>query len=219
MSKTEPKVIIIPIVVIAAIVAVIWLAIYFSSGPSGNTSDVSKPSYDNALADPVTGQDHARGATDPRVTLVVYSDFQCPACAQLELKTADQLLEKHPDDVRLVFRHFTINGHPLAQKAAEATEAAAAQGKFWEMAKLIFQNQDKLTEPLLTELAQSLGLDMNKFNDELSSGKYKDAVASQKDSGLRSGVTATPTLYINGEKYGGRLSLDEIDAAVSSHLP
>lgn len=219
MSKPEPKVIIIPLVVIAAIVGVIWLAIYFSSGPSGSTSDVSKPSYDNALADPVTGQDHARGAANPRVTIVVYSDFQCPACAQFELKAADQLLERHPDDVRLVFRHFTINGHPLAQKAAEATEAAAAQGKFWEMAKLIFQNQDKLTEPLLTELAQSLGLDMNKFNDESSSGKYKDVVAGQKDSGLRSGVTATPTLYINGEKYGGRLSLDEIDAAVSSHLP
>lgn len=219
MSKTEPKVIIVPIIVIAAIVGVIGLAIYFSSGPAGKTGDVTKPSYDNALADPVTEQDHARGATNPRVTIVVYSDFQCPACAQFELKTAGQLLEKHPDDVRLVFRHFTINGHPLAQKAAEATEAAGTQGKFWEMANLIFQNQDKLTEPLLTELAQSLGLDMNKFKEELGSGKYKDSVASQKDSGLRSGVTATPTLYINGEKYAGRLSLDEIDTAVSSHLP
>ncbi len=219
MSKPEPKLIIIPVLVIAAIVAVVWLGIYFSSGPADTTGENIQPSYDNALAEPISDQDHARGASDPRVTLVVYSDFQCPACAQFELKTVDQLLEKHPDDVRFVFRQFPIAGHPLAQKAAEATEAAGAQGKFWEMVQKVFANQDTLTAEKLNELAQSLGLDMNKFKDELNSGKYKDLVASQKDGGLRSGVNATPTLYINGEKYEGRLNLDAIDEAVSKKLP
>lgn len=219
MEKPELKVIIIPIIVIAAIVGVIWLAIYFSSGPAGSTSNDAKPSYDDALAEPVTDQDHARGADNPRVTIIVYSDFQCPACAQFELKTIDQLLAKHPDDLRFVFRHFPIAGHPLSHKAAEATEAAGAQGKFWEMTKAIFGSQNELTATKLEELAQSLGLDMTKFKDELHSGQYQGLVASQKDGGQRSGVNATPTLYINGEKYDGRLSLEAVDEVVSQKLP
>ncbi len=219
MSKPEPKVIIIPILVIAAIVAVIWLGIYFSSGPAGSGDGGIKPSYDNALAEPVTDQDHSRGAADPRVTIVVYSDFQCPACAQFELKTADQLLSKHPDDLRFVFRQFPISSHPVAQKAAEATEAAQAQGKFWEMVQAIYENQNKLTASLLYELAGSLGLDAAQFKSDLDSGRYKDIVADQKDGGQRSGVDATPTLYINGEKYEGRLSADAITEVISKKLP
>lgn len=219
MPKPDPKVIIIPIIVIAAVVAAIWLAVYFSSGPAGAGNESLKPSYDDALAEPVTDQDHQRGASDPRVTVVVYSDFQCPACAQFELKTVDQLLAKFPDDLRFVFRHFPITGHPVAQKAAEATEAAQAQGKFWEMVQAIYENQNKLTASLLYELAGSLGLDAVQFKSDLDSGRYKDFVAGQKDGGQRSGVDATPTLYINGEKYEGRLNADAVAEVISKKLP
>lgn len=219
MPKLELKVIIIPIIVIVAVVAVIWLALYFSRGPSGASDGGLKPSYDNALAEPVTEQDHQRGSQDFRVTVVVYSDFQCPACAHFELKTVDQLLAKHPDDLRFVFRHYPISSHPVAQKAAEATEAANAQGKFWEMVQAIYQNQDKLTAPLLNELASSLGLDTASFKSDLARGRFRDFVIAQKDSGQRSGVDATPTLFINGEKYEGRLSVEAIDEVLTKKLP
>lgn len=222
MPSTNPKVLIIPIVVVVAIVGVLALAAYFSTEESENrTVDVSdKLVYDDILAEPINDQDWVKGVIEePRLTIVVYSDFQCPACAYAHEKILNRLVAEHPDDLRLIFRHFPISSSRVARRAAQATEAAGVQGKFWEMADLIYQNQQNLTLESLDEFATQLELDLESFEADLESEKYKELVAEDKDSGDRSGVNATPTFYINGEKYEGKISYNALAEEVTKRLP
>jgi Na+/H+ antiporter NhaA len=158
--------------------------------------------------------DHIRGPDDAPVTLVEYGDFECPYCGMAE-GTIRELLAQHGDDVQYVFRHLPLSDvHPSAQLAAEASEAAAAQGKFWEMYDMLLAHQGELTPRDLTNYATALGLDVDRFKDELRTRVYAQRVSEDVASADESGVSGTPTFFINGRRHYGVYDLDTLTAAV-----
>ena len=166
-------------------------------------------------ADVDPDRDHIRGADDAAVTLVEYGDFECPYCGRAE-GVVRELLADH-GDVRYVWRHLPLTDvHPHAQIAAEAAEAASAQGAFWEMHDLLFQHQDALRPSDLEGYARSLGLDVKRFSDELRSHEYAARVADDVDSADLSGVSGTPTFFINGRRHYGAYDVANLSAAVKA---
>jgi Na+/H+ antiporter NhaA/protein-disulfide isomerase len=160
--------------------------------------------------------DHIRGPDDAPVTLVEYGDFECPYCGMAE-GTIRQLLASHGDDVRYVWRHLPLNDvHPSAQLASEASEAAAAQGKFWEMYDILLAHQGELTPRDLTKYATELGLDVERFKDELHRREYAQRVSEDVASADESGVSGTPTFFINGRRHYGVYDLDTLTEAVGA---
>jgi protein-disulfide isomerase len=159
-------------------------------------------------------RDHIRGPEDAPVTLVEYGDFECPYCGQAE-GVIRELLAEHGDDVRYVWRHLPLSDvHPTAQLAAEAAEAAAAQGKFWETYDLLLSHQDELTPKDLVRYARELGLDEDRFTDELRRREYAPRVSEDVASADESGVSGTPTFFINGRRHYGVYDIDTLTEAV-----
>jgi Na+/H+ antiporter NhaA len=166
------------------------------------------------LADPVDPErDHIRPRTDGLVTMVEYGDLECPYCGQAE-PVIRELLAGHAD-ITYVWRHLPLDDvHPQARIAAEATEAAAAQGAFWEMHDLLLTHQDALKFSDLVRYAGDLGLDVETFTDAVKQRTYSARVQSDVDSADLSGVTGTPTFFINGRRHHGAFDLDTLSAAV-----
>jgi protein-disulfide isomerase len=153
------------------------------------------------LSLPVSERDHIQGADDARVTLVEYGDYECPYCGQA-YPIVQAIQKKMGDRLRFVFRNFPLAQlHPHAQNAAEAAEIAGAQGKFWEMHDHLFENQRSLWDNRLKEYAATLGLDTDRFAQDLEAHTYADRVREDFLSGVRSGVNGTPTFFINGVRY------------------
>jgi len=154
------------------------------------------------LLTPLVGpRDHALGPANAPVTLVEYGDFECPFCGRAypELK---QVLRRVGNKVRFVFRHFPLSEeHPHAQHAAEVAEAAAAQGKFWEMHDLLYQRQAALADEDLVPYARDLGLDAERVWRELDAHVHAARVKQDVVSGIASGVTGTPRFFINGRPH------------------
>ncbi len=180
-----------------------FLAIMFaSSSPSLNG---------DGTLDPVAEEEWWRGNKDSTIHLVEYSDFQCPACATRQPLIED-IIQEFGQHIKLVYRHFPLNSiHDNAQAAAEASEAAGRQGKFWEMHDLLFQNQAEWEKKSSTEAvatftgyALDLGLDIDKFIDDAESGSVSKAVNEDYDSGIDAGVNSTPSFFLNGEKINPR---------------
>ncbi|MBI5740221.1 MAG: thioredoxin domain-containing protein [Nitrospirae bacterium] len=144
-----------------------------------------------------------KGNKSAPVTIVEFSDFQCPYCAQLQA-TLTEVLNAYPKDVRLVFKHYPLPFHQNAMIAAKATEAAKEQGKFWEMHDLVFQNFNKLSEQALKDFAQQLGLDVEKFSADLAGNKYDQLIQQDMALARSSDVSGTPTLFINGKRVQQR---------------
>lgn len=169
------------------------------------------------LADDVDPErDHIRGAEDAPVTLVEYGDYECPYCGQAEVVVRELLLS-FGDDLRYVWRHLPLNDvHPNAQLAAEAAEAAAAQGAFWEMHDKLLDHQDELGPRDLGRYAEELGLDMNRFRDELSRHEHAERVADDVGTADASGVAGTPSFFINGRRHHGAYDVRTLTAAVSA---
>ena len=158
---------------------------------------------DGQLTPAVNANDHAIGPDDAPVTLVEYGDYECPYCgmAYLVVKSAQRELGKQ---LRFVFRNFPLaEAHPHARLAAQAAEAAAAQGKFWEMHDLLFEHQGALEADDIIGYAKSLGLDTAQFARDLEDSKHAKRVRDDFRSGVRSGVNGTPTFFINGSRYEG----------------
>ena len=159
------------------------------------------------LAPPVGKRDHVRGPADAPLTLVEYGDFECPYCAAAYL-IVKKVQEVMADQLRLVFRHFPLTQiHPHAQGAAEASEAAGAQGRFWEMHDLLYENQRALDPMHLLGYAEDLDLDTQRFVRELEERVYQLRVREDFMSGVRSGVNGTPAFFINGIRYEGSWDL------------
>jgi Na+/H+ antiporter NhaA/predicted DsbA family dithiol-disulfide isomerase len=147
-------------------------------------------------------RDHVRGPANATVTLVEYGDFECPYCGRAE-QSITELLGRTPD-VRFVWRHLPLTDvHPHAQLAAEAAEAAAAQGKFWEFHDLLFDHQDELQVDDLVRYAEELGLDVDRFVDDLRRHSGAPRIADDVDSAERSGVAGTPTFFVDGRRHWG----------------
>jgi protein-disulfide isomerase len=156
----------------------------------------------------VSPDDHILGPPDAPITLVEYGDFECPNCLAA-YPVIQGLLASLENRLRFVFRHFPIVlSHDHAQKAAEAAEAAGAQGKFWEMHDLLFEHQDELDTVSLIAYAGTLGLDVERFTRELQSGTYADRVYDDRAGGEVGGVSWTPTFFVNGVRYPIARDLD-----------
>jgi protein-disulfide isomerase len=179
----------------------------------------SEPQADATKLSPVTKDDHVRGDFNAPVTLILFSDFQCPYCASLN-NSLDQVLANYKGKVRLVFRHFPLSFHDQAEKAAEAAECAGEQGKFWEMHDKIFAANEAGTMSVdqWKKDAKTLGLKTSQFNDCLDSGKYADKISRQQAEGENAGVQGTPATFINSELVSGALPYDSIKQIIDSKL-
>jgi protein-disulfide isomerase len=148
-------------------------------------------------------RDHIRGSEDAPVTLVEYGDYECPYCGQAEV-VVRELLDSFGDDLRYVWRHLPLSDvHPNAQMAAEAAEAGAAQGAFWDVHDTLLQHQDDLTAPDLRRYAKELDLDVERFWHDLRERELAERVAEDVASADASGVVGTPTFFINGKRHQG----------------
>jgi Na+/H+ antiporter NhaA len=167
------------------------------------------------LAAPVDPKrDHIRGSDDAPVTLVEYGDFECPNCGRAE-PVVRELLNEFGGDLRYVFRHLPLSDvHPRAQMAAEAAEAADDQGAFWEMHDVLFEHQDALEPKNLVAYAEQLGLDVDRFTEQLRRHEYAGRIASDVDDADLSGVSGTPTFFVNGLRHQGAYDIDTLTAAV-----
>jgi protein-disulfide isomerase len=155
------------------------------------------------LLDPVHDWDHVRGPADAPLTLVEYGDYQCRDCGVLFGVLREMQLEIGAR-LRLVYRHYPLSGiHKRAQAAAEAAEAAGAQGKFWAMHDLLFENQGALEPKDLSKYAARLQLDLKRFEKELKEGTHRDTVRAGFVAGVRNGVNGTPGLFLNGVRQQG----------------
>ena len=159
----------------------------------------------------------SKGPEKAPVTIVEFSDFQCPFCSRAA-GTVAQVLENYPGKVRVVFRNFPLEFHKQAPKAAEAAMCAQEQGKFWEYHDVLFKNQDKLMPEDLKQHAQALGMDMAKFDQCFSSGKYAEVVKKDMEAGQKAGVTGTPAFFINGMMISGAQPIDEFKRLIDAEL-
>lgn len=158
---------------------------------------------DELLSPPLEDIDHLRGERGAPLELVMFGDFQCPFClgAQSILR---RVRERLGDRLRFGFRHLPIpERHPLAPLAAEASEAAAAQGRFWEYHDSLFAIQPKLSRETMLGAARDLGLDVERMNAEIDSGAHRDRIARDLASAEASGATGTPTFFVNGKRFFG----------------
>jgi protein-disulfide isomerase len=166
------------------------------------------------LAVPVGDKDHARGPPDAAVTLVEYGDYECPYCGNA-YPVIKRLRQEWEDRLRFVFRNFPLNTiHAHAGVAAQAAEAAAAQGKFWEMHDLLYEHQHDLADADLVNYALKLGLEVYRFESDLSGETFATRVSEDFRGGVRSGVNGTPTFFINGVRYGGPHDYDSLKSAL-----
>lgn len=160
----------------------------------------------------------SRGPVNAPVLLVLFSDFQCPYCKQFN-ETIKEVLKNYGDKVRLVFRQFPLTEiHPNAQKAAEASLCAEAQGHFWEMHDLMFQNQGNLQLPVLKERAGKIGLDVAAFDNCLDSSRTGGVVKEDLRAGAASGVEGTPALFINGRFIYGARPYEDVAQIIDEEL-
>jgi protein-disulfide isomerase len=157
-----------------------------------------------------------KGVESAAVTLVEFTDYQCPSCAKAQ-PALERVVAEYGDRVRLVVRDYPLTQHADAQKAAEAAEAAREQGKYWEYTALLFQNQSALQTDKLKEYATRLGLDRAKFDAALDSGRFAESVHRDLHDGDRAGVAGTPTVFLNGRRVAD-ISYEGLKAAVESAL-
>ena len=167
------------------------------------------------LAAPVDEKrDHVRGPSNAPVTMVEYGDFECPDCGAA-YPTVSELIQRMGDRMRFVYRYYPlVDMHPHAEHAAEIAEAAAAQGKFWEMYDKLYQNQRHLSDDNLMQYATSLGLDTQRIEREMQNETYTKRIEEDLESGDASGLEGTPTFYINGAYYDGAYNVDAFQEAL-----
>ena len=166
----------------------------------------------------VRKEDHVKGDEGAKITLIEYGDFECPYCARAH-QALGNLLPRLGKDVRLVYRHMPLTQlHPDAQAAAEAAEAAAAAGKFWEMHDALFEGQDDLGDDALADMAEGIGLDARRFGEDMQARRYQARVAGDAALGSQAGAQRTPTFFINGVHYQGDSDEQSLSEALEQAL-
>jgi protein-disulfide isomerase len=172
-----------------------------------------------AVVDVSVDDDPARGPEDAAVTIIEFSDFQCPYCGRFFQQTLPQLMQQYGDRIRFVYRDFPLDQiHPNARNAAIAAECADDQGRFWEYHDLLFSNQQALGVPDLKRYAEQLGLDADAFAECLDSQKYNEEVSADLRDGIQAGVSGTPTFFINGRRVVGAQPLQTFQTIIDQAL-
>jgi protein-disulfide isomerase len=172
---------------------------------------------DDPVPIPTLGSPAMGPATAP-ITLVEFSDFQCPYCSKA-VAQINATLKAYPNDVRLIFKQYPlVELHPAAAISAAASLAAHAQGKFWPMHDVMFANRPKLSRESILAWAKEIGLDMKRFTADLDSDAIKKAVARDRANGDKAGVEGTPTVFLNGQRYNGDLAPDAIKPVIEGEL-
>jgi protein-disulfide isomerase len=195
----------------------------FSSLPVAAAGEKKKPTVAPAEVDttvwkvPVRSTEPTIGPADAPLTVVLFSEFQCPFCAK-GTRLIERVLEDHPGKVRVVFKNFPLPFHQDAMLAAEAALAAHSQGRFWEMHDLLFANQRALSQESIEGYARKLGLDMDRFQADLASHVFAPVVEEQMEEGRSAGVQGTPNFFINGRVVKGAVPYESIKALVAEEL-
>ena len=161
--------------------------------------------------------DPARGAANAKVTIVEFSDFQCPYCSLAAPKVLS-LVDLYPKDVKVVFKQFPLDMHRQARLAAEASLAASAQGKFWQMHDRMFANFRQLSRENILRWAGESGIDIARFTQELDAHKYGPVVEKELNEGMNAGVMGTPSFFINGKRYNGPMEPDVVKQYIDAEL-
>jgi protein-disulfide isomerase len=175
------------------------------------------------LIDPIGATDHVLGAPHAEVEIVEYGDFQCPTC-RLAAPAVQMLLKHFEGRIRFAYRHFPLEDiHPQALCAAEAAECAGAQGKFWEMHQMLFDNQSHLERPSLHRYAEALGLDVSRFRSEMDGESYRQRIREQMESARRSHLRATPGFFVDRRiqdvSFGNQALFGATEAALAQRKP
>jgi len=183
-------------------------------------SDLAKARRAALLGDPValkTAGAPSRGPANARITIVEFSDFQCPFC-RVAAARMYQVLEMFPNDVRLVFKQFPLETHSEAAFAAEAALAAHAQGKFWPLHDKLFANAKIISQDRIMIWAKEIGLDMTRFTADLKSGKYRKQMEADRLEGVAAGVSGTPTFFINNKIYRAQMDPETIKPLIEEEV-
>ncbi|MEH2083419.1 MAG: DsbA family protein [Nostoc sp.] len=163
----------------------------------------------------IIGESPVTGATQQKIVLIEFSDFQCPYCAKAH-QTLKQFMARHQDEVTLVYKHYPLTSiHPEAIPAAKAAWAANKQGKFWQYQDALFAQQDKLGEKLYVALAKKLKLDLSEFNQQRNSQQVSAVIEKDQQIAEKLGIKGTPFFFINGETFAGAVTLSEMESILS----
>ncbi len=173
-----------------------------------------------ATPGPVSSTDHVLGSIDTPVTLIEYSDFQCPAC-EAYYPIVTRLYNESSSTMHLVYRHFPLSQHPNAVPAAMASEAAGVQGKFWQMYDQLFSNHTEWTElpdptAVFLKYATKIGLDVPKFKTDVASSTLRDFINAEQNEGIHIGIDHTPTFYVNGKMIDNPQGYEQFKALIDS---
>jgi protein-disulfide isomerase len=160
------------------------------------------PEADKTVHKVAAGNSASKGAKNPLLDVIVFSDFECPFCKRVEPQLA-QLEKEYAGKVRMTWKNFPLPFHNNAEPAAQAAMAAHAQGKFWQMHDALFENNTALDRASLEKYAQNIGLNMSKFKADLDAKKYKEQIEAETKEGQAVGVNGTPAVFINGRKISG----------------
>jgi protein-disulfide isomerase len=203
-----------------ATVAIIGLGAYFLSKPPKPKTEVKNNTVDMGVL--IRSNSDIKKASQEKVTLVEFGDFQCPACGSYH-PVVKQVEEAFPDNLTFVFRNFPLSQHKNALPSAYAAEAAGKQGKYWEMYDKLYSNQSEWSsesnpEKIFEDYAKGIGLDINKFKTDSSSKEVKDKVQADYQDGITIGVNSTPSFYLQGIKLDSPRSVDEFKSVVKSAI-
>ena len=213
--NTQPKSIMWGAVIFIAVIAGLWGVWRLTTAPAGTSEQAN-------IAVEVDETDHVKGSENGPVTLVEYSDLQCPACRAFA-PLVRQLVDANADTLRFVYRHFPLQQHQYAQDAAYAAEAAGNQGKFFEYHDILFDRQDdwatgKDLEETFVAYAEELELDVEQFTTDMSSDEVRNKVESDLSSGITAGVNSTPSFYLNGVPVRNPNSIEAFQTLIDAEL-
>ena len=173
---------------------------------------------ENVTVPEITATDHVLGPGDAPVTVLEYGDYECPFCRGAA-RDLHRMLDLYPGSIRFVFRNFPIPQlHPHAEQAAEAAEAAAAQGRFWEMYELLLRPSSGLDVDSLLGYARDLGLDLDRFGKEVTGAVHAAKIEQDVREGVRNGVNATPKFYVDGRRIDGKFPLEGLEDAIRASI-
>lgn len=209
----EPKNLMWGTITFVVVILGLWGAWKLTTVPAGS---------ETASEIQITAEDHVKGAENGTVTLVEYSDLQCPACKSFA-PLVSQLIEQNSDTVRFVYKHFPLSQHEFASEAAYAAEAAGLQGKFYEYHDILFAQQDTWSaegdvEKSFLAYAEELELDLEQFKKDMASDNVKTKVEKDQLSGVAAGVDSTPSFYLNGKKLRTPGTLEEFQGLIDQEL-